>query len=69
MMVLDETIKNIRKELNVTQERFARDLSVSYTTVNRWEKGRNVPGQLAKLRIIELCKERDVPRDIYAPLE
>jgi putative transcriptional regulator len=47
----------IRRQLNMTQEQFAHALGVSFSTVNRWEKGRTAPSRLAKERIITFCKE------------
>jgi DNA-binding transcriptional regulator YiaG len=59
----------MRKELNITQERLARDLSVSYTTLNRWENGRNTPSRLARLRMADYCKSKGVSDEIVSELE
>jgi putative transcriptional regulator len=45
-------IRKLRKRLNLTQEQLAQKLGVSFTTVNRWEKGKNEPSPLA-LRALE----------------
>jgi DNA-binding transcriptional regulator YiaG len=68
-MPYEETIKNIRKELNVTQEQLAHDLNVSYTTLNRWENGRNEPSRLARLRMADYCKEKGVSAALVSELE
>lgn len=36
-------IKSIRMRLKLTQQAFAELLSVSFATVNRWERGKTVP--------------------------
>jgi len=36
-------IKQVRNDLGLSQEEFARALNVSYTTVNRWENGKAQP--------------------------
>lgn len=36
-------IKRIRTRLQLTQEQMAQRIGVSFTTVNRWEKGHNKP--------------------------
>ncbi|KAB4801174.1 helix-turn-helix transcriptional regulator, partial [Bacteroides thetaiotaomicron] len=36
-MPIDEILRSIRKELNISQEQLARELNISYTTINRWE--------------------------------
>lgn len=47
-------IRKIRKRLNLTQEQLAQRLGVSFTTVNRWEKGKNEPSPLAFRALEEL---------------
>jgi DNA-binding transcriptional regulator YiaG len=67
-MSLGETIKAIRLELQLTQEQLARDLNVSYTTLNRWERGRSAPSPLAIRTIIAYCREQNLPETVVAPL-
>ncbi|MGC9525895.1 MAG: helix-turn-helix domain-containing protein [Limnospira sp.] len=40
-------IRNLRQHLGLSQEKFAAKLGVSFQTVNRWERGRARPSQLA----------------------
>jgi DNA-binding transcriptional regulator YiaG len=47
----------IRRQLAVSQEDLARQLGVSYATVNRWENGRNIPSRLARAQLNALCEE------------
>ncbi len=68
-MTLDVILKEVRKKLNISQEQFAHDLSVSFTTLNRWENNRSVPSRLAKLRILDYCKSKKLPKDIITELE
>lgn len=42
-----ERIKKIRLSLGWSQERLARELGVSFSTVNRWERGRTSPSPMA----------------------
>lgn len=42
-----EDIKRLRISLGWSQERFARELGVSFCTVNRWERGKTVPSPMA----------------------
>ena len=41
-------VKEIRKYLALSQEDLARELGVSFATVNRWENERAKPSKLAK---------------------
>jgi putative transcriptional regulator len=45
-------IKEARVQLALSQEDLAREIGVSYATVNRWENGRFMPSKMA-LRQIE----------------
>ena len=42
-MELGNTIKNLRTQRNITQERFAQDIGVSVQTIFRWENDVNAP--------------------------
>lgn len=68
-MTFDEILKNIRKELNITQEQLARDLNVSFSTLNRWENGRNTPSRLARMRLVEYCTKKNIFLEIISELE
>jgi len=64
-----EVIKEVRKILNISQEQFAHELNVSFTTLNRWENNRSVPSRLAKLRLLDYCKSKNMPIEILTALE
>ena len=68
-MTLDAILKEVRKELNISQEQFAHELNVSFTTLNRWENNHSAPSRLAKLRILDYCKSKNIPKDIITGLE
>lgn len=40
-------ITELRRQLSLSQEDLARELGVSFVTVNRWEKGHSKPSKLA----------------------
>ena len=42
-----ELIRYVRKNLEISQEDLARELGVSFGTVNRWENGKVQPSKLA----------------------
>jgi DNA-binding transcriptional regulator YiaG len=47
----------MRRQLALSQEDLARQLGVSYATVNRWEKGHNLPSRLAKAQLNAFCEK------------
>ncbi len=50
-------IKEIRVQLDLSEEDFAREVGVSYATVNRWEKGLFMPSRMS-LRLVEMYCDR-----------
>jgi len=50
-------VKEIRRQLSLSQEDLARRLGVSYATVNRWENGLSKPSKLAKIQLETFCKK------------
>ena len=49
-------IRELRKRTELTQEKFAAKLGVTFPTINRWENGRAKPSPLAGQRIEELLR-------------
>lgn len=47
-MTFAEKVKEARKQLGLSQEKFAGKMGVSFSTINRWEKGRFLPSYLAQ---------------------
>lgn len=54
-MNFGEMVKLIRSDLGITQEQLARDLSISFSTINRWENGHTVPSKLGVMRLVDYC--------------
>jgi len=50
-------VKEIRQQLSLSQEDLARQLGVSYATVNRWENGQSKPSKLAKAQLDAFCEK------------
>lgn len=63
-MDFSQVVKNIRSRLNMSQEQLAREIHVSFATINRWENGKNSPNMLAKKALYEFCKEKGVEEEI-----
>jgi len=52
---LPEVVKEIRRQLSLSQEDLARELGISFATVNRWENGLVKPSKLAKAQLDNFC--------------
>jgi len=50
-------VRALRAKLGLTQEQFAAEVGVTWSTVNRWENERGKPSPLAEQRIQELYKK------------
>ena len=64
-MKCSDIIKEIRIQLNISQEDLARELTVSFATVNRWENEKSVPSKMAKRLLIDFCKDKMISDEIY----
>lgn len=62
-----EIIRDIRDSLGLTQTQLAREIGVSFATVNRWEKDHFEPNRLAQAKILDICNKSGV--DLVAMLE
>ena len=50
-------VKEVRRQLSISQEDLARELGVSYATVNRWENGQAKPSKLARVQLDAFCEK------------
>jgi putative transcriptional regulator len=53
-----EYIKEVRKQLELSQEDLAHALGVSFATVNRWENGKTAPSKLAQRQFEQFCARK-----------
>ena len=54
---ISDLVAVMRRQLALSQEDLARQLGVSYATVNRWENGHNLPSRLARAQLNIFCEE------------
>jgi DNA-binding XRE family transcriptional regulator len=53
-------VKEIRKKLIITQVELAELLSVSFSSINRWETGKHEPTTKIKRKLVEICKTNNI---------
>jgi putative transcriptional regulator len=58
---ISDLIRELRQQLDLSQEKFAAKLGVSLRTVNRWENGSSVPSQMALKLIEEMLQKMGEP--------
>lgn len=59
-MIFSEAVKKVREIKGYSQEQLARELNVSFATINRWENGKTEPSRLALTNFMEFCKQHNV---------
>ena len=57
---ISKVIRQLRDKLGLSQENLAKELGVSFSTVNRWETGKSEPRGRAKEKILELIEKADI---------
>ena len=55
-----QMIIKLRVKMNMSQEELAKELDVSFQSVNRWENGKFEPTKLAKAKLDELFEKYDI---------
>ncbi len=68
-MSFSKEIKTLRQECLLSQEAFAKELGVSFATVNRWETGKTQPTYKALRTIREYCEKNNVEFSINTNIE
>ncbi|WP_339379261.1 helix-turn-helix domain-containing protein [aff. Roholtiella sp. LEGE 12411] len=58
---ISDLIRELRQQLDLSQEKFAAKLGVSLRTVNRWENGNTVPSPMALKLIEEMLQNMGEP--------
>ena len=73
-MTFAEKMQAVRKQLFLSQEAMAKELGVSFATVNRWEKGKCEPSYKAQKAFNDLCERNNIDlasmtknRETYGP--
>ena len=59
-MTFAEKMQIVRKSLFMSQEAMAKELGVSFATVNRWEKEKCEPGYKAQKAFSDLCEKNNI---------
>ena len=68
-MSFSEDIKRIRRKAFMTQEEFAKEIGVSFATVNRWETGKARPNIKTMKLIDGYCRRNNIDFDISSQVD
>lgn len=59
-MKFSQAVLQLRESLHLSQMAFAKELGVSFTSVNRWENDAQKPSPLALKILKAYCQEKNV---------
>lgn len=59
-MTTSDKLLRIRAAKSLSQEQLARELGVSFATINRWENGRTEPSKRYVIVIDDYCKKNHI---------
>ena len=62
-----ELVKEVRRQLGISQEELAHRLGVSFATINRWENGKTTPFKLARAQFDAFCKKMVAAKKLHLP--
>ena len=64
-MPFSEKVKYVRKKLYLSQVALAKELGVSFATVNRWENGKTVPNLMLEGKFNDFCRSKCIEFNEY----
>ena len=59
------SVRVLRQRLGMSQEKFAAEIGVSFSTVSRWENAHNEPSALSWRAIQELARRHGVGENAF----
>ena len=59
-MDFPEKVRFVRRKLSMSQEDLARELNVSFSTINRWENEKTKPIKMAKAVFSDFCIKHNI---------
>ncbi len=59
-MLFKEKMIYVRAKLGLSQEALARELNVSFATINRWETGRTMPSKRFEMLFADYCRTHKI---------
>ena len=62
-MNFNEKLLYVRAFLNLTQSQLAKELNVSFETINRWESGKFNPSKKAEVTFNIFCEKNNISFD------
>lgn len=68
-MTEGDIIKAVRMELGLSQQKFAKEIHVAFSTVNRWENGKSTPNSMARALLSDYMRKNKISKDWIKAIE
>lgn len=62
-MQFDEKVKFVRQKFMLSQEDLAKELGISFATINRWENRKTKPNYIKQRLFKEFCEKHNICED------
>ncbi len=62
-------VRKIRITCLLSQTEFAKELGVSFSTVNRWETGKTLPNYQKLKKIKTFCEKNNIEFNLYIDMQ
>ena len=62
-------VRKIRLTCLLSQTEFAKELGVSFSTVNRWETGKTLPNYQKLKKIKTFCEKNNIEFNLYIDMQ
>lgn len=59
-MTFADKVKQVRMKLYLSQEALAKEMGISFTTVNRWENGHGHPNLVMEAKFNDFCEKKNI---------
>ncbi len=59
-MTFAEKIQFVRRKLYLSQQALAKEIGVSFPTINRWENGHCMPNLMLEAKFMDYCKQKGI---------
>ena len=68
-MTEGELIKSVRTQLGLSQQKFAKEMHVAFSTINRWENGKSTPNSMARVLLSDYMRKHGICEDWIKVIE
>jgi len=68
-MTEGEIIKAVRTSLGLSQQKFAKDMHVAFSTINRWENGKSTPNSMARALLSDYMRKHRINSEWIKTIE